>query len=140
MCSLGGGVVAGAAEVGFPGSRGRRLQRRCLSFVLAGREREGRKMAGEEGAGSEQNAWVITGGIIREATGNFTPLIPNFCQDHPGEVKGAGKREGRATGRGACPKITYSWGLEHRAKEISADSIGILGTEGGQGSHEQAGG
>lgn len=97
-------------------------------------------MAGEEGAGREQNAWVITGGSIREATGNFTPLIPNFCQDHPGEVKGAGKREGRATGRGACPKITYSWGLEHRAKESSADSIGILGTEGGQGSHEQAGG
>lgn len=55
-------------------------------------------------------------------------------------MKGAGKREGRATGPGACSKITYSRGLEHRAKEGSADSIGILGTEGGQGSREQAGG
>ena len=55
-------------------------------------------------------------------------------------MKGAAKREGRATGPAACSKITYSWGLEHRAKEGSADSIGILGTAGSQGSREQAGG
>lgn len=55
-------------------------------------------------------------------------------------MKGAGNREGTATRPGAGPRITYSWGLEHGAKKGSADRIGILGTEGGQGSHEQAGG
>ena len=55
-------------------------------------------------------------------------------------VKGAGNRQGRATRPGAHSRITCSWGLEHRSKEGSADGVGVLSTEGGQGSCEQAGG
>lgn len=96
-------------------------------------------MAGEDGTSGEQNAWLIIGGIVREATGVFTHWAPKSCQGHPG-VKRTGKRAGRTTRPGAGPRITCFRGLEHRANEGSADRVGILGTEGGQGSREQAGG
>lgn len=47
--------------------------------------------------------------------------------------------EGNMIRPAKVPRITCSRGLEHRADEGSADGVGILGTEGGQSSPEEAG-
>lgn len=50
MYSVRLGWWLGVQKWGFQGAEGGRLQGRCLSFVLGEREREGRKIVGEEAA------------------------------------------------------------------------------------------